>query len=155
VFVGVALALSELPLGLVQRHGLGRRVHARGGEREVRFLLRDRERCLPVWHEGQLRVLAWGNRRGESRQLPCTAWTWRATVEAGGWQGWDAEPVVIPATMGLDRGIWYRIREGVRGLVVRDERGTERVYVLCEPASHYYEVMTRSPWMPVLLGQRI
>jgi hypothetical protein len=32
MFSGVALALSELPAELVQQHGLGRRVHDRGGE---------------------------------------------------------------------------------------------------------------------------
>jgi hypothetical protein len=25
--------------------------------------------------------------------------------------------------MGLDRGVWFQIREGVRGLAVRDEQG--------------------------------
>jgi len=40
-------------------------------------------------------------------------------------------------------------------LVVPDQNGGERVYVICEPASHYYGVMTRSAWMPVLIGERI
>jgi len=30
-----------------------------------------------------------------------------------------------------------------------------RAYLVCEPASHYYAVMTRSAWMPVLIGERI
>jgi hypothetical protein len=55
----------------------------------------------------------------------------------------------------LDRGVWFHIREGVRGVVVRDEQGRPAVYILCEPSSHYYEVMTRSPWMPVLVGELI
>jgi hypothetical protein len=66
-----------------------------------------------------------------------------------------AVPVVIPATMGLDRGVWFRVREGVRGVVARDESGRPVVYVLVEPASHYYQVMTRSEWMPSLVGERI
>ena len=46
MFAGVALALSELPEELAQQHGLGRRIHGRGGEREVnealgRFTLRS------------------------------------------------------------------------------------------------------------------
>ena len=56
--------------------------------------------------------------------------------------------------MGLDRGVWFRVREGVRGVVVRDESGGPVVYVLCEPATHYYQVMTRSEWMPALVGER-
>jgi hypothetical protein len=155
MFGGVALALSELPTELIEAHGLERRIHERGGEPEVQFLHRDRERLLPVWLEGRLHVLPWGSRRGESRLLPATGWTWQATVEEGKWAELGAEPVVVPASMGLDRGVWYRIREGLRGLVVTDENGLTRVYVVCEPASHYYQVMTRSPWMPCLVGERI
>jgi hypothetical protein len=51
----------------------------------------------------------------------------------------------------LDRGRPFLLA----GLLVRDESGTPAVYVLCEPASHYYEVMTRSKWAPVLVGERI
>jgi hypothetical protein len=68
--VGIALAWSELPTELIERHGLERRAHERGGEREVQFLYRDRHPCLPVWREGQLQIVRWGNRRGESRFLP-------------------------------------------------------------------------------------
>jgi hypothetical protein len=38
---------------------------------------------------------------------------------------------------------------------VRDEHGAEAVYVLCEPASQYYQVKTRCARMPVLIGERI
>jgi hypothetical protein len=153
---GTALALSELPLELMAQHALERRIHDRGGEREVQFLFADAERVLPVWRSGRLEILRWGNRRGESAELPCTAWTQLDTVEGGGWVQRGAEPVVIPATMGLDKGVWYRIRQGMRGLAVYDERGCPRVYVICEPSSHYYQVMTRgSRWMPALIGERI
>src|SRR5262249_51225991 len=113
------------------------------------------ERVLPVWHEGQLRIVRWGVRRQESRCLPCTGWTWLTTVEAGSWSRWGAVPVDIPATVGLKNGIWYRIRQGIRGLLVEDERGHPAVYMICEPASHYYQVMTRSWWMPVLIDERV
>src|SRR5690349_15423882 len=145
---GVALALSELPLELIARHTLEHRICDRGGEREVQFLFADADRVLPVWRNGRLEVLRWGNRRGESPHLPYTAWTQRGTVENGGWGERLIEPVVIPATMGLDKGVWYRIRQGIRGLVVHDECACPRVYVICEPASHHYQIMTRgSRWM--------
>jgi hypothetical protein len=155
MFAGVALALSELPAELVEENGLGRRVHDRGGELELRFLLNDRERVLPVWLDGQLQVLRWGNRRGQSAGLPTTAWTWQKTLEAGGWGDRVVVPVTIPATLGLDRGVWFRVREGVRGAVVCDEQGLPVAYVLVEAASHYYQVLTKSAWMPVLVGERI
>jgi hypothetical protein len=127
----------------------------RGGEREVQFLFADAERLLPVWRNGRLEILRWGNRRGESLHLPCTAWTQLETVEGDGWSGHLVEPVVIPATMGLDKGVWFCISQGIRGLLAHDERGVPLVYVICEPSSHYYRIMTRgSDWMPVLIGER-
>jgi hypothetical protein len=61
-----------------------------------------------------------------------------------------------PGDDGLDKGVWYCISRGIRGLVAHDERGMPRVYVVCELASHYYAIMTRgNRWMPVLIGERI
>lgn len=153
--IGIALAWSELPTDLIRRHGLERRVHERGGEQEVRFLYRDRVPRLPVWRDGRLQVVRWGNGRGQSRLLPRTGWSWLDTLREGGWQGSGAIPVDIPATLGFDGGIWFRIRQGIRGLLVPDERGIAVAYMLCEPASHYYQVMTRSQRMPVLIDERI
>jgi hypothetical protein len=155
MFSGVALAACGVPDDLVDRHGLARRVYDRGGEKEYQFLLRDGDRALPVWLDGRLQIAQWGTRRGQSDRLPLTAWTWLATFEAGGWRELGAEPVVIPATMGLDRGVWFHVTEGVRGVVARDERGEPVVYVLVEPSTHYYQVMTRSPWMAALVGELI
>jgi hypothetical protein len=82
MLAGTALALSELPEELMIQHGLARRVYDRGGEREVQFLFADAERLLPVWRNGQLQILRWGNRRGESAHLPCTAWKTAAGANA-------------------------------------------------------------------------
>lgn len=141
---GVALALSEILLELIERHCLGRRIHDRGGEHEVQLLFADADHLLPVWRNGQLQILCWVNRRGESRHLPCTAWTQRGTIEDGGWAEHHVEPVMIPATMGL------------HGLVVLDEQRCSRVYVICEPTSHYYQIMTRGNCrMPQLIDEMI
>jgi hypothetical protein len=154
---GIAMAWSDLPKELIGRYRLDLRAHERGpeGEREARFLFRDRDPRIPVWRDGRLQIVRWGNGRGQSRFLPRTGWTWLETVEQGGWLHAGAVPVEIPATLGLERGVWFRIREGIRGLVVPDERGMAVAYMICEPASHYYRVMTRSDRMPVLLGDRI
>jgi hypothetical protein len=152
---GIALAYSDLPLALIERHGLGKRVHDRGGEKEVRFLYRDARPVLPVRHEGQLRIVRWGTRRGQSAVLPPTCYTWLASVEAGRWAAMNAAAVEIPAGLGLENGVWFRIREGIRGLLVEDESGRPAVYVIVEPASHYYRTMTKSRRMAVLLGERI
>jgi hypothetical protein len=68
VCIAAALLESELPLELVERHGLTRRVHVRGSQREARFDYRDPP--LPVWFEGRLQVPRWGGRRrGGKRRL--------------------------------------------------------------------------------------
>lgn len=150
---GIALAASEMPLDLIETPGLRSRLHERGGEQEYRFLFSDKPPLLPVRTAGRILLVQWGNAAGTSRRLPRTGWTWKTATEQGTWQ--YAEPVTIPATAGLERGIWYRIRQGVHGLMVKDERGAPVVYVICEPATHYYDVMTRSKRMPSLLDETI
>jgi hypothetical protein len=153
--VGIALAASEMPLELLEQPRMKARLFTRGGEPEVRFFFRDVERLLPIIHEGRLRLVRWGARRSESAVLPPTGWTWLSSVEGGQWGQANAEPVVIAASMGLEKGIWFRARQGIHGLLVRDEYGIESAYMLCEPATHYFQVMTRSDRMPVLIGERI
>jgi hypothetical protein len=81
----IALASSELPLSLVESADLAARVHDRGGEKEVRFYWRAVPALLPVWWNGKLQVVRWGNRDRAERKLPPTGWTWHETVEDGKW----------------------------------------------------------------------
>jgi hypothetical protein len=76
-------------------------------------------------------------------------------VLCGGGRWTGLAPGDVPATRLLDRGIWYRVRGGVRGVLLLDGQGRERAYAVCEPASHYYRVMTRSDGMPLLIGERV
>jgi len=151
---GIALPVSELPEELVERR-LDRVVLREPGDaRELRFLFRDPRPELPLWHGNRLTIYPWGNRDGEVR-LPRTGWCRRESLEAGLWRHWRPEPVEIPAAFGLERGVWFLIEEGLRGIVVRDERGGPHVYMLTQPASHYYQIMTRHPRMPVFLNRQI
>lgn len=52
-------------------------------------------------------------------------------------------------------GVWFRVKQGMKGLLVRDRGGGPAVYMVCEPATRYYRVMTRAAWMPVLIGEVI
>lgn len=156
VCLAIALTRSELPTEMTGRPSLGRRLHLRGDRPEYRFYYRDRNPRIPVVRDGKLILARWGNGRGQSLVLPRTGWTWRRTVEEGGWASLEPVPVTIPATYGLERrGVWYLIQAGIRGLLVPDERGNTVCYMICEPASHYYSVMTGATRMPVLINQRI
>jgi hypothetical protein len=157
VCLGIALVGSDVPTEMVGRCGLGRHLHMRGGKQpEYRFLYRDRRPRLPVIRDGHLFFARWGNGRGQSRRLPRTGWTWLSTIRDGWWRGTGAIPVDIPASYGFDgRGVWYKVQVGIRGLLVPDERGCAVAYLICEPSSHYYQVMTGASRMPVLIDQRI
>lgn len=150
---GIALAWSEIPVTLIDAHGLADRVHDRGGEREVRFLWQARPTILCVWLDGRIRVAAWGTRDRRSR-LPQGGWTWEATIAAGGWAASRAEPVDVPATYLFAGGVWTRVRHGVKGLAVETPAGPV-VYLICRPSTRYYRVMTRCEFQPVLIGEVI
>jgi hypothetical protein len=149
----IALPASDLPVELVEE--LSGRVHDRGGDREVRFDWRSVPALLPVWWNGRLQVVRWGNRDRAERKLPPTCWTWRATVEDGKWSALEPEPVEVPAAYGYANGVWFRVKQGLRGLLVRTPSGEPVVFLICEPATRYYRVMTRDEWMPVLIGEVI
>jgi hypothetical protein len=76
-------------------------------------------------------------------------------VESGSLVWMQPEPIEVPACCGQQRGVWFPIRQGLRAVQVQDERGQLRIYLLIQPVSHYYHVMTRSEWMPVLIDETI
>ncbi len=74
-------------------------------------------------------------------------------LEKRKWSAGELEPVQIPADFARDNGVWFDVREGLEGVVVQEKAGPE-VYVLTQPASHYYEVMcSQAERMPCLIGQ--
>ena len=153
---GISLSWRDFPVQLVEQHLLQDRkvVRLEGADWEIRFLFRDPLPLIPAWHGERLDVYPWGNTDRRSK-LPRTGWVKMQDLEAGYWNQLRPEQVDIPASFGLDKGVWFQIREGIRGILVLDEKGQAHVYMLTEPASHYYEVMTRNRWMPVFVGSRI
>ena len=99
--------------------------------------------------------LARNNRDRAERKLPPTGWTWKESVEEGRWSAPEPEPVDVPAAYALMNEVWYRVQQGVRGLLVRTRAGEPVVYLICEPSTRYYRVMTRADWMPTLIDEVI
>ena len=145
-----------MPADVAVRRDMCRRLYNRGDKSEYRFLYRHAKPSQHIWRDGQFQIVRWGNGRGQSRALPRTGWTWLSTLADGGWKGVDAAQVGIPATCGLERrGVWFLIEVGIRGILVPDEKGIAVSYMICEPASHYYRIMTGAARMPLLIDQRI
>jgi hypothetical protein len=102
-----------------------------------------------------LHVVRWGNKDRSERKLPPTGWTWEETVESGWWSEMSPEPVVVLATFSLSNGVWFKVKQGMRGLLVRDRKAEPVVFLVCRPSTRYFGVMCRAEWMPVLIDEVI
>jgi hypothetical protein len=151
---GIAIPKTEIPDVLMDRYRLRSRITSRGGDQELRFLVGDKPRVLPTWVNNQLIVLPWGNQNTRSR-LPRTGFLTEESLESGQLEWMKPEHAIIPAAAGIDNGRWYQIQDGITGVIVSDEINRMHVYMLTEPASHYYRIMTGSDRMPVLVRQQL
>ena len=152
---GISILRMQVPVELFAQYDLSHRVVSRGGDQhELHFLYSDPTPVLPVLHDGRLTICEWGNRSKQSK-LPHTGWCSEESLHAGKWRWLEPKPVDIPANFGLEKGVWFQIVQGVRGVVVKDEHGRPHVYMRTKPASHYYSIMTRCNRMPVLIDQDI
>ena len=148
---GLAIQISDVP---VAWHAMSsQRLFNREGAPELRFSYYERLPELPVIVDGEFRFLPWGNKTNAS--VPKGGWCELEELEAGRWQWLKPQEVVIPANFGRQSGRWFLIDSAARGILVHSERGHPYVYMLTEPASHYYEIMCRHQRMPVLIDQRI
>ena len=152
---GISILKARLKQELFDRHQLEERITARGGEPELHFMYTDPVVELPVLRDGQIEILEWGNRGNKESRLPRTGWCRHESLEAGKWRWLAPEPVEIPADFGLEKGVWFQIIQGIRGVIVADEKGREHVYMVTNPASHYFATMTKHDRMPSLIGQEI
>jgi len=64
----------------------------------------------------------------------------------GEWKGIDAE---IPYTFGFDADVWYAMRS------IHSAAIAGAVYPIPQPSTHYYEVMSRQPRMPLFVDETI
>lgn len=96
-----------------------------------------------------VRVYDWGN-RDKTLKLPLTGWTKLESLSAGRWDWLHPTPAVIPAEFGYEKGVWFKIEGGIRGIIVRLD-GVHRAYMLTKPATDAYEKTTAHDRMPVFI----
>jgi hypothetical protein len=156
VCAGVAIPWDDLPTQLLARPEVRRRRYRRAGSRpEARFYSWEKDRLLPVLWEGQIRLMPWGARRGDKSGLPLTAWAMLSSVGRGMWGPFTPDEALVPAAFAFENGVWYPVTQGIRALVASGKNERLAAYLLVEPASHYYQNMTRARFMPCLVGQVI
>ncbi len=152
--IGVSLLRSEIPELLIAQQNLQNRITRRSDRAvdEVRFLWHVRCALLPVWYQNELSLFEWGNKNRKNR-LPCGAHLMQEELQNGCWK--NCQRVEVPANFGLANHVWFHVVGGFQGVLLYDHRGNAHVYLLTQPASHYYEVMTRSKRMPLFIGPGI
>ena len=101
--------------------------------------------------EEHIEVLRWGNRDKEA-PFPQTGWARTDSLDAGKWSYLKPKPALIPVTYGVEKGKWFRIAHGIRGVVVERE-GEKRVYMLTGEANPEYLAKTSHARMPLLEDQ--
>jgi hypothetical protein len=150
----IAISVSELPVDLARRNRIAERAYIREGREEFQFHWWQMPTVLPVRWDGKLELLPWGSKRRRG-PLPYGGWVSEEYVMEGLFAGANSKEVVIPANLGYQKGTWFLILEGIRGVVI-ETQGGPIVYMLTTPASNYYRNMTeQSPTMPVFVNQVI
>lgn len=114
---------------------------------------RNKKPILPVEINGKKRLIEWGNRDNKLSKLPRTAWAKKESIDAGKWAWLYPEKIKIIASRGFEKGIWFKIKEGIEGLLIIDENKEEHVYMITRKATHYFETMTHHDRMPVLINE--
>ena len=155
----ISILKNRINLELYEEYNLRNRIRQRsdsaGEEIVFDFADRDHNPQLPVIHNGRTLVCEWGNRGGRVPKLPKTGWCREESLIAGKWRWLSPEQVVIPAQYGLEKGIWFTIKEGLQGIVVRDQADAPHVYMLTQAASIYFQNMTKHDRMPLFVGDQI
>ncbi len=152
MLTAVAVPFDLIPTELIRPHKLARQPHVCDDWPEFQFHFGSPSALLPISHAGgRVSLARWGCRREECRVLPSTGWTTDERVKSGYWREVGAEEVTIPAARGYDGGYWYAIPSPIRAVLVRPVDGQVHVFVVCQPASNYYAVMTKSEWMPAMI----
>ena len=107
---GITIAWRDIPTRLIRKHQLDERIIQRSetADKEILFMQRHRQPLLPVFYQGELRILPWGNRQRHSN-APLAWWCEVATLESGAWSMYHPEPVEILANFGLERGVWFQM----------------------------------------------
>lgn len=136
---------NEYPAEVLEKHQFEISVD------EVRIHFAKKDAFLPVLLNGQNQLIKWGNK--ENLKIPRTGFCKIESYQAGKWQWLNPNPVTIIASSALVNGAWFQVKQGIQGLLLNSELGTQHCYMLTQPSTHYFRTMTGAERMPVLVNQ--
>ncbi|MDX9971257.1 MAG: hypothetical protein RBS56_05130 [Candidatus Gracilibacteria bacterium] len=118
---------------------------------EVLVRLVDKYAYLPVGSANGTFLARWGMCLKNSKTP--LRFCRNESLESGKWASFSPTIVEIPVCLALSMGVWFQVRKAISGVLVENFSGERCVFVLTKPSTHYFEVMTGSKRMPVLINQ--
>lgn len=125
-------------------------LHLRSGE-EIRMNVNHPSAVLPIEHNGENHLIEWGNKT--SNKLPKTGYCKQESLKAGKWRWLEPQPIKILASFARTNGVWYQVREGIEGILIYDDLNIPHCFMLTQPSTHYFKIMTGNERMPALINQ--
>jgi len=143
----IRFSRSEFPNEELFRFGL------RGNNEDIKVSYFANNAVLPVLIHGESKIIPWGNKK--QTHFPKTGFCkWEALI-SGGWQWLKPRAVLIVVKAAQLNGVWFQVKKGIKGILVEDKKRNKRVYILTEPSTHYFKIMTGSMRMPILEDQML
>jgi len=107
----------------------------------------DKNPVLPAENNGQINLFEWGN-RDKKNLFPQTGWAKKESLEKGKWDWLKPVKVNIPAQKGYEKKIWFDIKDGLEGVVVKNNK-SKKIYMVTDEADKKYLAETHHDRMPV------
>lgn len=104
---------------------------------------------LPVKSDEGVKLYDWGNRE-KTVNLPRTGWARSESLNVDKWLHLHPVKVVIPASHGFEKKVWFETGGGIVGILVEVE-GKKVVYMVTEEADDDYRSRVPHDRMPLLL----
>ena len=137
---------------LIEKYELDKKSmkHADSKETEYKFQFQDKKPLLPIITD-TIHICEWGNRDNKISSLPHTGWCRAESLTAGKWDWLSPTMVRIPASHGLEKGVWFPIKNGIQGVLVYDKDHSEHIYMLTQSSDEAYRTLTQHDRMPAFV----
>lgn len=145
---GVGFKIKNIPEEELRKFYSADQVKRMKKENHAESFFWDKTPVMPVKDENKEKLVEWGN-RDEENKLPQTGWAKQESIDKGRWKWLHPKNVDIPAESGYEKKVWFGLPDGLKGLLVNDKEGHERVYMITKEASKKYKDKTGHDREPI------